>query len=170
MIEYILFVDNGIKGHTQSGGKGKIASAFALFDRDAKLISEGFEMESDVTNNYGEMKAIKLGLLDCLKKGMKKIIVLSDSELCVKWISGEYQIRNENVKPCYLEVKELLKSFEEYKVNWIKRDLNIYADWLTGNALQEFRRTPKKIGLKEDALDKTQKFILSQTKLNERGE
>ena len=154
----LLFTDNGIKGHIHEGGKGVIASAFAIFDYSANLITEAFEIEHDVTNNYGEMKAIRMGLIKAKLEGFDDIKIISDSQLCVNWINGVYQIENENVLSTYLEVKELLKVFEKSKVIWVSRDYNVYADWIT--ALFDSYISPKI--LKELDVRFTEEELLKQ--------
>ena len=79
-----LFTDNGIVGHIQEEGKGTICYAYSIFNKESELLFEENEIEKEVTNNYGEMKAIKIGILKCIKEGYLNTNIYSDSELCVK--------------------------------------------------------------------------------------
>lgn len=160
--EHFLFTDNGILNHIRKGGLGTIASAFCLWDREGTIISEYVEIEQEKPNNYGELKAIKLGLEYCIKNKIRNIMVLSDSEFSVKAISGEYDISAESIKSILNQVKELLKQLD-YDITWIPRELNVYSDYLTAEALQPFRKTKKKIFSKELCLSK-QKQILQKLK------
>ena len=111
---YYLFSDNGIVGHTNKGGRGIIASAYGLFNSSADLIAEDCEIEKEVTNNYGELKAIRNGIVCAIKNGVKDILIYSDSEIAVKCLNGEYGINADTIKPVYYEIKELLKNFDNY--------------------------------------------------------
>ncbi len=154
-----LFCDNGIVGHIQQGGKGIICSAYCAFDINGKVLFEGSEIEEDVTNNYGEMKSIKMGVLKCLNENYSNVKIFSDSELCVRWLNGEYQVKSLHIQDIHKKIIFFLKSLEDYSINWISRDNNLYADWLTSQSLQHLRKTPKKILSKEYSLEHTQKFI-----------
>jgi len=154
-----LFCDNGIVGHTQKGGRGIIASAFCLVNSDCEILKEDCEIEKDVTNNYGELKGIQNGIVESLKLGVKNIKIYSDSEIAVKCLSGEYSVSSENIKPVYLEIKELIKKFESCEINWIKRDFNMYADYLTAIALDTFRKNKKGIIDKDICLKQLKNFV-----------
>lgn len=148
--KHLLFCDNGIVGHINTGGLGIIASAGVIINSNGEAIHEFCKIKENVTNNYGELRAILLGLIDSIELGIKEIIILSDSEIAVKCLNGEYAVKSEILKPIIQEIKELLNSFSSYEIRWICRDKNIYADYLTAIALQPYRKTPKKIlGLEE---------------------
>jgi len=158
MLKY-LFCDNGIVGHTQKGGKGIIASAFCLINSNCDILKENCEIEKDVTNNYGELKAIRNGINESLKLGVKNIKIYSDSEIAVKCLNGEYSVSSEVIKPVYSEIKELIKKFDGYEIVWINRDLNMYADYLTACALDKFRKNKKEIIDKNVCLKQLKDFV-----------
>ena len=166
-----LFCDNGIVGHIQKGGRGIIASAFCLINSDCEILKEDCGIEKDVTNNYGELKAIRNGIVESLKLGVKQIKIYSDSEIAVKCLNGEYSVSSEVIKPIYLEIKELIKKFDSCEINWIKRDLNMYADYLTAVALDKFRKNKKDIINKDICLKQLKSFVsgLSNTEFKPTG-
>lgn len=143
----------------QKGGRGIIASGFCLVNSNCEIIKEDCVIEKDATNNYGELKAIRNGIVECLKLDVKNIKVFSDSEIAVKCLNGEYSVNNENIKPVYLEIKELVKQFDSCEFIWIKRDLNMYTDYLTAVALDGFRKSKKPIINKEICLKQLKEFI-----------
>jgi len=164
-----LFCDNGIVGHVKKGGRGIIASAYCLVNPDCNILKENCEIEKDVTNNYGELKAIRNGIIESLKLNIKDIKIYSDSEIAVKCLNGEYSVNSEVIKPIYLEVKELIKKFESCEINWIKRDFNMYADYLTAVALDTFRKNKKEIIDKDVCLKQIAKiFHVGQSAISNR--
>lgn len=163
-----LFSDNGIVGHTQAGGYGTIASAYAIVDDKGKIIKEDCVVEKEATNNYGELKAIKEGIVETLQLGYKKVQVFSDSEIAVKCLTGEYIVESPVIKPVCLTIKQLIKNFEFFSIQWISRDQNTYADYLTAVPLREYRKTAKKISNKESCLKQLQEFVLNLEQKEER--
>lgn len=163
MTELFLFCDNGIVGHVHTGGQGIISSAYALFDSEANILFEGNEIEKNVTNNYGELKAIRNGIIDCLKRNITEFVVLSDSEFSVKAINKIYEATAETIKPILLDIWALIEN-KKIVIKWIPREANIYADYLTAEALQEYRQTKKKIGTKKQCLAEQKDIILNRRK------
>ena len=156
---FLLFCDNGIVGHTQKGGNGIIASAYCLINSNCEILTENCEIEKNVTNNYGELKAIKNGIIESLKLGIKKIKIYSDSEIATRGLNGDYNIQSKTILPVYLEIKELIKKFDSCEIIWISRDFNSYADYLTSIALNNFRKTKKKIIEKDICLKQLKDFV-----------
>jgi len=76
-------------------------------------------------------------------------------------LSGEYSVSSETIKPVYLEIKELIKKFESCEISWIKRDFNMYADYLTAIALDTFRKNKKEIINKDVCLKQLKDFVLN---------
>ena len=58
-----------------------------------------------------------------------------DSELVVKQIKGEYQVKNEGLKPLYEIAKAYLGRFDGYSINHIGRNGNKLADKLANDGM-----------------------------------
>ncbi|KAJ9177100.1 hypothetical protein P3X46_012352 [Hevea brasiliensis] len=66
-----------------------------------------------ITNNIAEYKAYICGLESLIAVGAKKVEVFGDSMLVVSHVKGEWELKEEKLRP-YLEyAKKLLFSFEE---------------------------------------------------------
>lgn len=162
-MKFYLMCDNGIIGHVnQNGGKGTIASAYALFNSNSDLIIEYSEIEKDVTNNYGELKAIRDGIIFCLKNGYKDIIIMSDSQYAVNSVLGKWE--GEYNRGIIEEVKQLLVLLDNYELKWIPRELNLFADHLTAVALEPLRKSYFKRSGREYCLEQQKKMILEANK------
>ena len=58
-----------------------------------------------------------------------------DSKLVVEQLEGRWKIKNEKLKVIYLQIKELLKSFERITFKHIYRHFNTHADSLANKAI-----------------------------------
>jgi len=63
-------------------------------------------------------------LKEAVEMNFEEIEVISDSELMVKQINGEYQVKNQGLKPLYSEACRLLKEFKNYYVRHVGREQN----------------------------------------------
>ncbi|HEY3789859.1 MAG TPA: ribonuclease HI family protein, partial [Urbifossiella sp.] len=67
--------------------------------------------------------------------GLKRLAVLSDSELLVKQMNGEYRVRHPDLLPLYEDAKELLKEFDSVAIRHVRREFNKRADALCNEAM-----------------------------------
>ena len=63
--------------------------------------------------------------------------IKGDSELIIKQLNGEYQVRSEKIKPLYKKVVKLLLKFEKWECKHVKRDKNKEADKLANKGIDE---------------------------------
>jgi probable phosphoglycerate mutase len=87
------------------------------------------------TNNYAEYS----GLLACLKwaleHGCKRLRVVSDSELMVKQMKGQYKVASPGLRPLWEEAKRLSRQLEKFEMGHTLRGGNKEADRLANEAM-----------------------------------
>ena len=105
---YKIFTDGGSRGNPGPSGAGGV-----IVDPQGNTVAEVSEFLGIQTNNYSEYQALRLTLIKAIELGIVDIDVFMDSKLIVEQLEGRWKIRNENLKVIYLEIKELLKSFEK---------------------------------------------------------
>jgi len=90
------------------------------------------------TNNQAEYLALLLGLLFISKyiKTEDQLEIISDSELLVRQISGQYKISNPELKKLYIHIKEILDNLN-YKIRHVLRNNNQTADKLANQAIDQ---------------------------------
>ncbi|MDA8168536.1 MAG: ribonuclease HI family protein [Nitrospiraceae bacterium] len=88
------------------------------------------------TNNVAEYTALIEALKKAAEAGAEEVDVYLDSELAVKQINGQYQVRHENIKPLYARAVSLLRGFRKYSVRHVPRELNKEADALSKEAIK----------------------------------
>jgi len=87
------------------------------------------------TNNQAEYHAIILGLRHALAAGATDIIVHGDSQLILRQLSGQYKVKNEELKPLHGEAGKLLRQFASHKLEWVPRLENAAADEASKRAI-----------------------------------
>lgn len=95
------------------------------------------------TNNQAEYLALLLGLL-FLKKHIgsgDKVLIVSDSELMVKQLKGEYRVKNHDLQQLYLIVQKLLVHLH-YHVVHAPREENSIADSLANMGIDRTIHVP----------------------------
>ncbi len=89
------------------------------------------------TNNVAEYSALVQGLRWALSRGTKQVEVLSDSELVVKQVNGQYRVKHPDMIPLHRQAGELLRQFERSSVRHVRREQNVEADELANRAVDE---------------------------------
>ena len=95
------------------------------------------------TNNQAEYLALLLGLL-FLKQQIgpdDMVLIVSDSELMVKQLKGEYRVKNQDLQQLYLVAKKLLAGLH-YDIAHTPREENSVADSLANIGIDRTIRVP----------------------------
>jgi len=126
----IVHIDGGSRGNP-----GPAAAAFVLKDTSGKrLLAKGIFL-GRATNNVAEYTAALSALEAAKKFDVGQIKILSDSELLVRQINGEYKVKSEKIAPLFRQIINLLKDFESWEVKHVPREKNKEADSLVNRAL-----------------------------------
>lgn len=87
------------------------------------------------TNNVAEYS----GLLDALAvahdEGASEVEIISDSELLVKQMLGQYKVRHHNLIPLYEKAKAMARRFSRFSIRHTLRAGNKDADRLANQAV-----------------------------------
>ena len=123
-------IDGAARGNPGHAGYGVIVTLDGIGEvfRRAGYLGE-------TTNNRAEYHA----LLSCLAAledlGFSEGIVYSDSELLVKQLSGEYRVKDRQLRPLYEEARARLVRLEGIRVRHIRREDNKAADALANTGI-----------------------------------
>ena len=131
-----LFTDGGARGNP-----GPAAAAFVLEAEDGTVLDAGGEAIGVATNNVAEYRALLAGLEKAAELGVDELEVVSDSELLVKQMRGEYKVKNAALIDLSLEASRLAKQVGSVRYTAVRREHNELADRLVNDALdQEAKR------------------------------
>ncbi len=118
------------------GNPGPAAFAYVI-DREGQEPLEEHGCLGDATNNFAEYSAL-LGALERARQlGAKRLIVYSDSELLVRQMTGQYRVKNPDLKQLYDRAKSLEAQFDVVTIRHVPRAENRRADFLCNQALDE---------------------------------
>jgi len=131
----ILFTDGASRGNPGEAGAGIVL----VDEHDQELYASGTYL-GQCTNNVAEYQALLLGLNEARKHGGEKISIFLDSELIVRQILGQYQVKDAKLKPLFQKVKNALSGFESYTVKHVPRAQNKRADQLANQGIDEHLR------------------------------
>lgn len=128
-----LFSDGGSRGNP-----GHAAIAAILEDPvRGVVLKQTYERIGIETNNVAEYRALIEGLKMALAFSPNRLVCHLDSELVVKQVKGEYQVKMATLKPFVDEVRELAQELADVVFVHIPRGDNHRADALVNKALDE---------------------------------
>jgi ribonuclease HI len=113
-------------------------------DEDGKAVAELSEYLGKQTNNFAEYSGLLASLSFALEKGHSRLRVVSDSELMVKQIKGQYRVNSPDLKPLYDEAKRRIGRLEQFRIEHVLRGKNQQADRLANLAMD--RGTGREMG------------------------
>jgi ribonuclease HI len=125
-----LFTDGGSRGNP-----GTAAFAYVLEAADGTVLAAHGETIGVATNNVAEYRGLVAGLAKALELAVPEIEVLSDSELLVKQMRGEYKVKNEALRDLSLQATRLARQLDKVEYRHVRRELNELADSLVNEAL-----------------------------------
>jgi ribonuclease HI len=125
-----LFTDGGARGNP-----GPAAFAYVLEADDGTVLDARGEAIGVATNNVAEYSALVAGLRRAVEAGVSELEVLSDSELMVKQMRGEYRVKNKDLQWYSLESARLARELGDVRYTHVRREHNELADRLVNEAL-----------------------------------
>jgi ribonuclease HI len=125
-----LFTDGGARGNP-----GPAAYAYVLEADDGTVLAAHGEAIGVATNNVAEYRALVEGLRKAAELAVGDVEVVSDSELMVKQMRGEYRVKNEALQDLNLEAARLARRLGRVTYTAVRREHNELADRLVNEAL-----------------------------------
>ena len=125
-----LSTDGGARGNP-----GPAAYGYVLEGEDGTVLAARGETIGIATNNVAEYSALIAGLEKALELAASEVEVVSDSELMVKQMRGEYRVKNEALRELSLEAARLARRIGRVSYTAVRREHNELADRLVNDAL-----------------------------------
>ena len=127
---WTLRADGGSRGNPGPGALG-----YVLCDASGSEVEARGEYLGLCTNNVAEYRALIAGLEAALAHGVKELEVVSDSELLVKQMRGEYKVKNAALKTLSTQAAALGRGLDSVSYTAVRREHNELADRLVNEAL-----------------------------------
>ena len=125
-----LSTDGGARGNP-----GPAAFGYVLESDDGHVLAAHGEAIGHATNNVAEYRGLVAGLAKAAELGVNELDVVSDSELLVKQMRGEYRVKNPALRVLWEEANELERRFAKVRYTAVRRAHNDLADRLVNEAL-----------------------------------
>jgi probable phosphoglycerate mutase len=125
-----LSTDGGARGNP-----GPAAYGYVLEADDGTVLAAHGETIGVATNNVAEYRALIAGLEKAVEVGVRELEVVSDSELLVKQMRGEYRVKNEALRELSVQASRLARQLARVRWTSVRREHNELADRLVNEAL-----------------------------------
>ena len=125
-----LWTDGGARGNP-----GPAAYGYVLEAEDGTVLDARGEAIGVATNNVAEYSALVAGLEKAAELGITDLEVVSDSELLVKQMTGEYRVKNETLAELNEDAERLARRVGRVRYTAVRREHNELADRLVNEAL-----------------------------------
>jgi ribonuclease HI len=125
-----LSTDGGARGNP-----GPAAYGYVLETEDGTVLDARGEAIGVATNNVAEYRALIAGLEKAVELEIDELEVISDSELLVKQMQGEYKVKNETLRDLNEEANFLERKLGRVRYRAVRREHNELADKLVNEAL-----------------------------------
>jgi ribonuclease HI len=122
--------DGGSRGNPGPAGYGAV-----IEDPQGRIVARLGEFLGIHTNNYAEYKGLLAVLTWAGQNAARQLRVVSDSELMVKQMKGQYKVASPVLRPLWEEAKRLARTLEKFEISHTLRGGNKEADRLANEAM-----------------------------------
>lgn len=130
----IIHVDGGARGNPGPAGAGVV-----IREEAGPLVYEAAYFLGKQTNNAAEYHALLRALERAGQCPPQPVTVCSDSELLVRQITGEYQVKSAKLAPLHRQAQMLLLKLARWTIRHVDRERNRRADELANLAMDRRR-------------------------------
>jgi ribonuclease HI len=141
---YTAYCDGGARGNPGPAGYGAVVE-----DPQGQIVARLSEFLGKQTNNYAEYSGLLAVLEWALKNGAKRLCVVSDSELMVRQMKGQYKVKNAGLRPLWEEAQRRTARLEHFEMRHTLRGGNKEADRLANEAMDRGQGKKQGTGIRE---------------------
>ena len=127
---YELYFDGCSKGNPGKAGAGAV-----IYKNNMEIFSISIFVGEKETNNVAEYNGLIIGLKEAVKLAIKNLEVKGDSQLVIKQMKGEYQVKAPALVKLFQAAKQLAGQFTEITFTHVYRNDNKRADQLSNEGL-----------------------------------
>lgn len=127
---FIAHCDGGSRGNPGPSGYGAV-----IEDARGHVVAWLSEFLGVQTNNFAEYSGLIAVLKWANENGAKRLRVVSDSELLVKQMKGQYKVKSPGLRPLWEEAKRMAARLDRFEMRHTLRGGNQEADRLANEAM-----------------------------------
>jgi ribonuclease HI len=124
--------DGGSRGNPGPAGYGAV-----IEDSHGQVVARLSGFLGRQTNNFAEYKGLLAVLTWAQQHGARRLRVVSDSELMVKQMKGQYKVASPALRPLWEDAKRLARGLERFEIRHTLRGGNREADRLANEAMDK---------------------------------
>src|SRR3954451_6366617 len=128
----IAHSDGGARGNPGPAGYGVV-----IQDEAGHKVANLSQYLGHQTKNVAEYEGLIGPLEYAVEHGPKALKVISDSELLVKQIKGQYKVKNPTLQDLYGRARQLIRQLEWFSIQHVMRGHNAEADRLANEAMDK---------------------------------
>jgi probable phosphoglycerate mutase len=122
--------DGGSRGNPGPAGYGAV-----IADPEGRVVARLSEYLGRRTNNYAEYSGLLAVLGWAGEHGAKRLRVVSDSELMVRQMKGQYKVASPALRPLWEEARRRAARLAGFEIGHTLREGNREADRLANEAM-----------------------------------
>jgi ribonuclease HI len=126
----VAYIDGGARGNPGPAGYGVV-----IEDEVGRSVAALSEYLGHQTNNYAEYSGLLAALNYTIRHQLKALKVVSDSELMVKQINGQYNVSSPSLKELHGRAMTLIDQLDCFEIKHVLREKNREADRLANLAI-----------------------------------
>ena len=127
---HVAHCDGGSRGNPGPAGYGAV-----IEDAQGRVVARLSDYLGRQTNNHAEYQGLLAVLAWALEHGVKRLRVVSDSELMVNQMKGRYKVASPVLRPLWEEAKRRVARLESLEMRHTLRGGNQEADRLANEAM-----------------------------------
>ncbi|HUV68995.1 MAG TPA: ribonuclease HI family protein [Terracidiphilus sp.] len=124
--------DGGSRGNPGPSGYGAVVE-----NPQGQVVARLSRFLGIQTNNYAEYSGLLAVLQWAIENGANSLRVVSDSELMVKQMKGQYKVKSPVLVPLYQEAKRMAARLDRFEMRHTLRGGNKEADRLANEAMDK---------------------------------
>ena len=134
----VAHVDGGARGNPGPAGVGVVVT-----DESGAELDRANDYIGEATNNVAEYRAVLLAIERARQLGARALELVNDSELVARQLTGEYRVKNEDLRRLHGQALTALGEFDRWSVRTVRREQNELADELVNDAIDAHASTTR---------------------------
>jgi len=135
---FTAHIDGGSRGNP-----GPAAYGVVIRNSEGKIIAELSQYLGKQTNNFAEYSGLLAALEFAQKQNLPGLKIVSDSELLVKQMKGQYRVSSPALKELFDRARRLSGQLQHFSIQHVLRAYNKDADRLVNAALDNQQKKPQ---------------------------
>jgi probable phosphoglycerate mutase len=123
-------IDGGARGNP-----GPAAYGVIIRGPNGEVLAQLGEYLGMQTNNVAEYSGLLAALDWAAQQGLTSLKVLSDSELLVRQMTGQYRVKHPELKVLFQRALAKVRKLEQFAIEHVRREANREADRMVNQVL-----------------------------------